>query len=69
MTNLSGRDWLRTHFPNLRHMDMTWTAARYNIPPFVLEFIKQHWIKESDDNGGTYVHPNHHMHYTYHVCG
>ena len=50
-------EWLSTNWPNMKKMDMSWTAEKYDYPQYVRDYIEQNWIKESDDNGGTYVKP------------
>lgn len=52
-----GEKWLQNNWPNMRRMDMDWTAARYDYPSYVCEYIKQNWVKVSDHNGGTYQKP------------
>ena len=53
----NGAQWLYTKWPNMKKMDMNWTAERYDYPPYVRQYIKDNWIKVSDENGGTYQKP------------
>ena len=53
----NGSEWLSSNWPNMKRMDMNWTAERYDYPHFVRRYIEENWIKESDINGGTYVKP------------
>ena len=53
----NGAEWLYTNWPNMKRMDMNWTAERYDYPAYVRQYIEQNWIKESDRNGGTYIKP------------
>ena len=52
-----GEAWLKTNWPNARKVDYNWTMERYDYPDFVRNYIKTHWVKVSDDNGGTYAEP------------
>ena len=56
-TMKEGETWLQNNWPNMTRMDMNWTAAKYDYPSHVCEYIKQNWIKINDDNGGTYQKP------------
>ena len=49
--------WLNLNFPNLRVVDMEYTAARYEFPKEVCEWIQATWTKTSDLSGGTYTKP------------
>ncbi len=53
----NGAQWLYTKWPNMKKMDMNWTAERYDYPQYVRQYIKENWIKVSDENGGTYQKP------------
>lgn len=53
----NGRIWLYNKFPNMKKMDMDWTARRYDYPEYVCQYIKENWVKINDDNGGTYQKP------------
>lgn len=55
---LSGALWLKDHWPNVRQLDHDWTMERYDYPSFVRDYIRNHWTKVSDKNGGTYAEPN-----------
>ena len=54
----NGAEWLYTNWPNMKRMDMNWTAERYDYPAYVRQYIEENWIKESDRNGGTYIKPS-----------
>jgi two-component sensor histidine kinase len=53
----NGAEWLYTKWPNMKKMDMNWTAERYDYPQYVRQYIEENWIKVSDENGGTYQKP------------
>lgn len=53
----NGAEWLYTKWPNMKKMDMNWTAERYDYPQYVRQYIEENWIKVSDENGGTYKKP------------
>ena len=55
-----GAQWLRNNWPNMKTMDMNWTADRYDYPQHVRNYIENNWIKVSDRNGGTYTKPPSH---------
>ena len=57
-TKESARDWLYTRFPNMKMMDMNWTARKYDYPEYVCQYIKDNWKKVNDNNGGTYEKPS-----------
>jgi len=52
--------WLNTHFPKCKALDENWTFERYDYPEIVRQWIRNNWIKVSDDNGGTYHEPSYH---------
>lgn len=61
-------EWLNLNFPNLRTVDMEYTAARYEFPPEVCEWIKKTWTQKSEANGGTYEKPSEQLNETaFHV--
>ena len=53
-----GALWLKDHWPKVRKLDHDWTMERYDYPSFVRDYIRNHWTKVSDENGGTYAEPN-----------
>jgi hypothetical protein len=53
----NGANWLYTNWPNMKKMDMNWTAERYDYPQYVRQYIEDNWTKVSDKNGGTYQKP------------
>ena len=55
--NISGAVWLQHNYPNCKRLDHDWTMERYDYPQYVRQYIKDNWVKVSDDNGGTYEHP------------
>ena len=55
-----GENWVKTKFPNLKVMDIEWTAAKYDFTDNAINYIKTKWIKVNDNNGGTYQEPNYH---------
>ena len=55
--NISGAAWLQQNWPNCKRLDHDWTMERYDYPQYVRQYIKDNWVKVSDDNGGTYEHP------------
>lgn len=52
--NTEAKNWLMTNWPNARAVDVYGTMKRYNYPEIVKDYIKNNWIKVSDDYGGTY---------------
>ena len=56
----NAQTWLNTHFPNCKALDENWTFERYDYPEIVRHWIRNNWIKVSDDNGGTYHEPIYH---------
>ena len=56
----NAQTWLTTHFPNCKALDENWTFERYDYPEIVRQWIRNNWIKVSDDNGGTYHEPCYH---------
>ena len=54
------QQWLQNRFPNCRALDENWTFARYDYPENVRQWIRENWIKVSEDSGGTYHEPNYH---------
>ena len=57
VTEEGGGAWLKANWPNARKVDHDWTMERYDYPDFVRNYIKTHWTKVSDNNGGTYAEP------------
>lgn len=57
-------EWLNLHFPNLRLVDMEYTASRYEFPKEVCQWIQETWTKTSDANGGTYEKPSTQLNHT-----
>ena len=49
--------WLYTNWPNMKKMDMQWTANRYDFPDYVCTYIEDNWVKVNNKNGGTYQKP------------
>ena len=49
--------WMRENWPNCKAVDHDWTMERYDYPQNVRDWIKENWIKVSDENGGTYQEP------------
>ena len=54
------QQWLLDRFPNCRALDENWTFERYDYPENVRQWIRDNWIKVSDNNGGTYHEPTYH---------
>jgi len=57
MSDESAKEWLNTNWPNMRACDVNYTMKRYNYPDLVCEYIKTHWVKINDENGGVYHEP------------
>ena len=53
--------WIQTNWPNCKALDENWTFARYDYPENVRQWIRDNWVKVSDENGGTYYEPHYHM--------
>lgn len=60
MTTQTPQQWLESRFPNCKALDENWTFERYDYPENVRQWIRDNWIKVSDNNGGTYHEPNYH---------
>ena len=58
MSDESAKEWLNTNWPNMSACDVNWTMKRYDYPDYVCEYIKNNWVKISDNAGGTYQEPN-----------
>ena len=54
------QQWLLDRFPNCRALDENWTFERYDYPENVRQWIRDNWVKVSDNNGGTYHEPTYH---------
>jgi len=60
MSTRTPQQWLESRFPNCKALDENWTFERYDYPEDVRQWIRNNWIKVSDNNGGTYHEPNYH---------
>ena len=60
MSTQTPQQWLLSRFPNCKALDEIWTFERYDYPENVRQWIRDNWIKVSDDNGGTYYEGNYH---------
>ena len=60
MSTQTPQQWLLSRFPNCKALDENWTFERYDYPENVRQWIRNNWIKVSDDNGGTYYEVNYH---------
>ena len=56
----NAQTWLIERFPNCKVCDQNWTFERYDYPQNVRQWIRDNWIKASDENGGTYYEPDYH---------
>lgn len=51
--------WMNQYFPSCTKVDVNFTFEKYNFPDFVQVWIMNGgWVKESNNNGGTYRKPN-----------
>ncbi len=57
---MNPQQWLQNRFPNCRALDENWTFERYDYPENVRQWIRDNWIKVSEDNGGTYHESDYH---------
>jgi len=64
MTTVNPQEWLNLNWPNCKVLDHDWTMERYDYPLVVRNWIKENWIKVSDNNGGTYHEPRYHRYRT-----
>ena len=64
MTTVNPQEWLNLNWPNCKALDHDWTMERYDYPLVVRNWIKENWIKVSDNNGGTYHEPRYHRYRT-----
>lgn len=46
--------WMNDNWPNCKKLDVNWTMEKYDYPEYVRQWIKETWIKESDEYGGVY---------------
>jgi len=49
--------YMQEKWPKCKVVDHDWTMERYDYPQNVRDWIKENWIKVSDENGGTYQEP------------
>ena len=54
------QQWINSRFPNCKALDENWTFERYDYPENVRQWIRENWIKISEDGGGTYHEPSYH---------
>ena len=54
------KQWMNTRWPNCKAVDENWTFARYDYPETVCQYIRDNWIKVSEEGGGTYNEPTYH---------
>ena len=54
------QQWINSRFPNCKALDENWTFERYDYPENVRQYIRENWVKVSDDNGGTYYKRDYH---------
>jgi hypothetical protein len=47
-------NWMNSNWPNCKKLDVNWTMNKYDYPEYVRTWIKETWIKESDQYGGVY---------------
>lgn len=52
------QQWMKKRLPNCRVLDEYWTFARYDFPENVRQWIRENWVKVSDEGGGTYHEPS-----------
>ena len=60
MSIVNPQNWLKLNWPNCKALDHDWTMERYDYPQEVRDWIKENWVKVSDNNGGTYHEPQYH---------
>ena len=51
------QQWMKNRFPNCKVLDEHWTFARYDFPENVRQWVRDNWVKVSDEGGGTYHKP------------
>ena len=54
------KQWMNSRWPNCKEVDENWTFARYDYPETVCQYIRDNWIKVSEEGGGTYHEPTYH---------
>ena len=59
--DVEAKKWIQDNYPKIRALDVNWTMERYDYPNYVREYIRNNWIKHSEDNGGTYHEPEYHQ--------
>tara|TARA_Y100000389_G_C17470670_1_gene530363 strand:+ start:5121 stop:5567 length:447 start_codon:yes stop_codon:yes gene_type:complete len=47
--------WMNRHFPSCKKIDIECAEGKYEMPDYVVTWIKNSWKKIDDLNGGTYV--------------
>tara|TARA_B110000495_G_C22467959_1_gene290500 strand:+ start:98 stop:529 length:432 start_codon:yes stop_codon:yes gene_type:complete len=60
MSTQTPQQWLKENWPNCKGLDENWTFERYDYPEDVRQWIRDNWVKISDDNGGTYYESSYH---------
>ena len=60
MSTQTPQQWLKENWPNCKGLDENWTFERYDYPEDVRQWIRDNWIKVSDNNGGTYHESSYH---------
>lgn len=51
------QQWLKSKLPKCCVLDEYWTFERYDFPENVRQWIRENWVKVSDEGGGTYHEP------------
>ena len=60
MSIVNPQNYMKSRWPKCKALDHDWTMERYDYPQEVRDWIKENWIKVSDNNGGTYHEPEYH---------
>lgn len=50
-------EWLDRNCSGVQRLDIEWTAARYDFPDYVIEYIRNNWVLLHHRNGGCYIRP------------
>ena len=48
-------NWMNFNWPNCKRVDVNWTMEKYDYPEYVRIWIKDTWVKENNNCGGTYI--------------
>jgi len=53
-TYIKAYEWMFRNLPSCKKIDILSAKGEYKFPDYVIDWIIDTWIKENNDNGGTY---------------